>query len=191
MKRIVALVAVLTLIMTMFAFSTAALASYTVYSACPNGKPLNVRTGPGKNYPTNGSYWYGEYFEVNGDVGNGWLQLSDGSGYVQASLTSRTDPGEYDPSKYQKKESTDSGSSLNGIFKQARLVTPYNITLKGVRASGSANIRWAPSKQSTLQKACAPGKEMRVIAELGSDWFQVEDPLTGSVGFVNKAYVNK
>ena len=50
-KRIVALVAVLTLVMTMFILPTTASAIYTAYSNCNNGKPLNVRSGPGSNTP--------------------------------------------------------------------------------------------------------------------------------------------
>ena len=199
MKRILALIAVMTLIMTMFVFTTTASAYYAVYSACPNGKPLNIRSGPGKEYSVIGKVPYGDAIYALGNVG-GWLQLND-NGYVQASLTTTNYPGAYDPSKYQKKNSgsstssgSSSGSSSSGVYalyKKAKTVTPYLITLKSARSSGSANVRWAPSKQAPLMKAYAPGKEMRVIAELGSDWFQVEDPMTGEVGYVNKAYVVK
>ena len=47
-KRILSLVAAVVMLMTMFALTTSASAIYTVYSACENGKPLNVRSGPGK-----------------------------------------------------------------------------------------------------------------------------------------------
>ena len=41
-----------------------------------------------------------------------------------------------------------------------------------------------------LLKAYPAGSQVRVIAEL-TNWYQVEDPLTGVVGFVNTAYVTK
>ena len=44
-KRILSLLAVVAVLMAMFAFTTTASAYYRVYSACPNGKPLNIREG--------------------------------------------------------------------------------------------------------------------------------------------------
>ncbi len=186
-KRIVSLVIVVALAMTLLA-STAMAWEYR-YSACSNGKPLNVRSGPSKSYPVIGSIPYGEQVGVDHDLGNGWSELIWGSvpGYAMTSLMTKSKPGPYTPGQ----GGSSDGGSLNNLFKKAKEVTPYTITLKGVRASGSANVRWAPSKQSTLQRAYAPGKEMTVIAELGTDWYQVQDPSSGAVGFVNKAYVNK
>ena len=186
-RRIVALVAVLTLVLTMFIIPTTAGAIYDAYSCCSNGKPLNVRSGPGKEYPCIGSIPYGQMVGVDHDLGNGWSELIWGSvpGYAMTSLMSRTDPGPYDPSKHQsKKTSTDTSgeSALNKIFKQARFVSPYTVTLKGSRGSGTVNVRWAPSKNSTLIEAYPAGTTMQVIAELG-DWSQIVDPITGVTGF--------
>ena len=194
-KRILSLVMILTLIMTLAAaVPTTASAIYTAYSACNNGKALNVRSGPGKEYPVIGSIPYGEQTAVDHDLGNGWSELVWGSvpGYAMTGLMSRMKPAPYvAPTNKQddNKTAATGNTPLNNLFLQARMVTPYNIVLKGARASGSANVRWAPSKASTLLKAYPAGTEMKVIAELGAEWFQVEDPLTGAVGFVNNAYV--
>lgn len=191
-KRILALVAVMTLLMTMIILPTTASAWYTAYSNCSNGKPLHVRKGPGKEYPIIGNIPYRQEIGVDHDLGNGWSELIWGSvpGYAMTSLMSKKDPGPYDPNRKPVTPAKPS-ESLNKIFSQARIVTPYFITLKTARASGSANVRWAPSKSSKLLRAYAAGQEMRVIAELGKDWYQVEDPISGVVGFVNKTYVNK
>ena len=63
--------------------------------------------------------------------------------------------------------------------------------LYGTRGSGSVNVRWAPSLDSTLIQAYAYGSTMQVIADLG-DWYQVTDPVTGITGFVMKkfAFIN-
>lgn len=190
-KRILSLVAVMMLVMTMFAMTTTASAIYTAYSNCSNGQPLNVRSGPGKEYPVIGTIKYRDQIAVDHDLGNGWSELVWGSipGYAMTGLMSRTDPGPYNPSRKQQTVTTT--NSLNTIFSKARIVSPYTITTKTVRASGSANLRWAPSKTSTLLRAYPAGQELRVIAELGNDWYQVEDPLTGIVGFLNKAYVRQ
>ena len=190
-KRILSLVAVVALLMTMFAFTTSASAIYIVYSHCSNGKPLIVRSGPGKNYEAIGSYPYGEEIHIDHDLGNGWLEVIRGSvpGYVMASLTSRTYPGPYVPSP-KPAGSTTSEPGYNSIFATARLVTPYTVTLTATRNSrGVANVRWAPSKKATLLKTLPAGTQVQVIAEMGK-WYQVTDP-TGAVGFVNTAYISK
>jgi uncharacterized protein YgiM (DUF1202 family) len=191
-KRILSLVAIVTLLVTMFAFMTSASAIYTAYSHCDNGKPLNVRSGPGKNYDIVGKYDYGEAIAIDHDLGNGWSEVVWGSvpAYVMTSLITRTYPGKYDPSKQKSAATTATG--LNAIFEKAKFVTPYTVTLQPTRTSkGSANVRWAPSKSATLLKAYGSGTQMTVLAEFGSNWYQVQDPVAGTVGFVNTAYVVK
>ena len=95
-KRIISLMAVVVLLAAMFAFTTTASAYYCVYSHCPNGKPLNVREGPGKEYPVIGKVPYGDPIYIIGETSPGWYQLND-LGYVQASLTSNSYPGPYVP----------------------------------------------------------------------------------------------
>jgi uncharacterized protein YgiM (DUF1202 family) len=82
-------------------------------------------------------------------------------------------------------------ADLEKVYATARTVEPYLITLKATeRSKGVANVRWAPSKTSKLLKAYPAGTQLRVIAELDK-WYQVEDPMTNQVGFVNTAYVVK
>ena len=187
-KRILALLAVMALLMTMFALTSSASAYYAVYSHCKNGKPLNIRSGPGKEYESIGKVPYGEAIYVIGETYPGWLQLND-VGYVQAALTCRDYPGPYVPSP-KPAGSTTSEPGYNSIFATARLVTPYTVTLTATRNSrGVANVRWAPSKKATLLKTLPAGTQVQVIAEMGK-WYQVTDP-TGAVGFVNTAYISK
>jgi len=190
-KRIVALVAVLTLVLTLFILPETALAYYEVYSCCSNGKPLNVRSGPGKEYPVVGSFAYGEKFAIDHDLGNGWSEVIWGSvpGYVMTSLTSRKDPGPYRPTPKPKPEPTPAGGdSLNKVFRKAKIVAPYNVTLRGTRGTGSVNVRWAPSTDSALIQTYAYGSTMQVIAEMG-DWSQVVDPVTGLTGFAMSKFL--
>ncbi len=192
-KRILSLLAVVAVLMAMFAFTTTASAYYRVYSACPNGKPLNIREGPGKDYAVIGSYSYGAEIYVIGETYPGWLQLND-YGFVQASMTTSYNPGPYvPPTPRPQPQPTPKNTepSLNKIFDTARTVKPYIITLKATQKSKNrANVRWAPLKTATLLRAYEEGTEMKVIAELDK-WYQVEDLETGEVGFVNTAYVVK
>ena len=192
MRRLFALLLILTMLLTMFAFVPSAFASYTVYSHCGNGKALNVREGPGKDYWIMDRIPYGNPIEVDGETDPGWLHVTSG-GYVQASLTSRTYPGPYVPSPTPTtKPSTNTETDYNSLFASARFVTPYTVRLTATQNSkGVANVRWAPSKKATLQKAYPSGSQVRVLAELGTAWYQVMDPLTEMVGFVNKAYISR
>ena len=193
-KRILSLVAAVVMLMTMFALTTSASAIYTVYSACENGKPLNVRSGPGKQYEVIGSISYGEQIPIDHDVGNGWLEVVWGSvpGYVMKSLTVRNNPGKYvPPTNKDTKKTEEESEGYNSLFSSAKLVSPYTVTLKATQASkGLANLRWAPSKSATLLKSFPEGSQVTVLAEL-KNWYQVSDPVSGVVGFINTAYVSK
>ena len=190
-KRIISLLAIVVLLMATFAFTTAASADYVVFSHCGNGKALNVRQGPGKEYPVVDKIPYGNEIWVIGETSPGWLQLND-YGYVQASLTSVYYPGPYvPPTPTPTPDPNKKKAELEKVYATAKTVEPYLITLKAtVRSKGVANVRWAPSKSSKLLKAYPAGTQLRVIAELDK-WYQVEDPLTNQVGFVNTAYVVK
>ena len=190
-KRIISLMAVVVLLAAMFAFTTTASAYYCVYSHCPNGKPLNVREGPGKEYPVIGKVPYGDPIYIIGETSPGWYQLND-LGYVQTSLTSNSYPGPYvPPAPTPTADPNKKKADLEKVYASARTVEPYLITLKATeRSKGVANVRWAPSKTSKLLKAYPAGTQLRVIAELDK-WYQVEDPMTNQVGFVNTAYVVK
>jgi hypothetical protein len=78
---------------------------------------------------------------------------------------------------------------LNTIVQNARFVEPYNITVTPTRASGWVYLRWVPSRNAQKITTYPGGTEVRVIAEM-KDWYQVEDPATGVVGFVNSSYVH-
>ena len=189
-KRLISLLAVVVLLMAVFATVASAAGYYPVYSHCRNGKPLNVRSGPSKDYPVIDKVPYGDAIYVIGETSPGWLQLND-FGYVQASLTSRTYPGPYvPPAPTPTPDPNKSKDNLDSIYASAKSVDPYLVTLKATpKSKGLANVRWAPTKTSKLLKAYPEGTQVRVIAELNK-WYQVEDPLTGAVGFVNTAYVD-
>ena len=189
-KRFAAVMLVMALIMTMFILPNTAGAIYEAYSCCSNGKPLNVREGPGKEYRVIGTIRYGERTAVDHDLGNGWSELVWGSvpGYVMTSLLSRTNPGPYRPTPAPAPTAAPSGASaLNQVFSRAQFVVPFMVTLRGTRGSGSANVCWAPSTDCNLIQAYAYGTTLQVIADMG-DWYQVTDPVTGVTGFAMKKF---
>ena len=188
-KRFTAVAAALVLIVSVLVLPTTALAYYEAYSCCSNGKPLNVRSGPGKDYPAIGGIRYGDPITVDHDLGNGWSEIFWGNqaAYVMTALMSRTYPGPYQPAPTQAPSTTAGAASLNSIFQLARFVVPYTVTLRGTRGSGSVNVRWAPSTDCSLLQTYAYGSTLQVIAEMG-EWYQVVDPMTGITGFVMRKF---
>ncbi len=49
-------------------------------------------------------------------------------------------------------------------------------------------MRWIPSRYSRQIATYSANQQLTVIAEL-KDWYQVQDPATGRVGFVYKSYI--
>ena len=110
---------------------------------------------------------------------------------MQASLTSKTYPGPYVPPEVKPVAPDEEAdpTEYNGLFAKAIQVTPYTVTLQATQKSkGLANVRWAPSKKSTLLRSYLSGTQILVIAEL-KNWYQVYDASTNTVGFVHSAYV--
>ena len=183
----------------------------TYYVKTGDGKTVNVRYTDQKGYEILARLKYGSKVDVMAFTKNGtWAMIHykgktmqgesyDGDAYVMSEFLVP-----YKPEPYQGKSSGSSkgsssssqqtgasNSSLNAIFAKAKFVDPYTVTVRPTRASGQVNVRWAPSKSSQLLRAFPSGTQLTVITEFGTDWFQVEDPDTGIVGFLNKAYIVK
>ena len=80
-------------------------------------------------------------------------------------------------------------NEINSEFRTAvRVAQPYRVISRPSRASGWVNLRWAPSTQAERITTCPQGKELLVLSEL-RNWYQVQDPVTGMVGFISRAYV--
>ena len=198
MKRFLTLVIAIMLVMTVLV-STAFADIRWIKTG--NGKPANGRSGPGKDYEYITGVPYGTQVMISGVSANGYtpIVLPAGSDevYVLSRFLVNYDPGVYVPSPSPSKPSGGSGSSTAGVqsdiikeFKAARFVTPYDVTTYHKRASGLINMRWAPSKKAPLIHAYSSGERLLVRAEL-KDWYQVEDPDTGWVGFVRSDFLQK
>ena len=108
-------------------------------------------------------------------------------------------PAPYDPSARPAEPAAKSGRNfdskaattveqINTLLAAAKTVEPYSVTVRPVRASGWVYMRWLPSKNAKLLATYGANQELTVIAEL-KDWYQVQDPSNGSVGFIYKSYI--
>ena len=77
---------------------------------------------------------------------------------------------------------------MNTLLASAKPVTPYTITVRPTRASGWVYMRWLPSRNAAQAATYGANQQLTVLAEL-KDWYQVQDPATGRVGFIYKSYI--
>lgn len=176
------------------AVSTSALAA-TRWIKTGNGKPAAGREGPSRDYALLTYLGYGTQVNTVGKSQNGYtpVQMPGGSdtAYVLTKFLVKSVPGPFVPSEASGSSSSSSAglqSSIVNEFNAARFVTPYEISTYHKRASGLVNMRWAPSEKAKLIHSYPAGERLTVLAEL-KNWYQVQDPETGWVGFIRSDFL--
>ena len=130
---------------------------------------------------------------------NGWaiIDYANTTGYIMYRFLVKEKPAPYSgsgsttPAQKKTAFSTKDASTvtqLNSLIASAKFVTPYTVTVRPARASGWVYMRWFPSKSAAQIATFGANYQLTVLAEL-NDWYQVQDPATGKVGFVYKSYV--
>ena len=188
---------------------TVAFADYygTQWVYTDNGKSLHVRSTPSTGNNIIGSLKYGAEVTVVEIYSNGWAQIlweqnsygEFGVAYVQRRFlvnhkpTSQPAQSNAAPSSGSSTSATDYAkafSMMNDEFKAGKLVAnPFTVYARPSRASGWVNLRWAPSTEAERIATCPQGKALTVIGET-KNWYQVQDPQTGMIGFISKQYVS-
>ena len=172
-----------------------------------NGKSLRVRSTPSTGDNVIGTLKYGAEVTVVQMYSNGWAQIlweqndygEFGTAYVQRRFLVNHKPSSQpvqpsSPSSGTSSDVTDYAkvfTSMNTEFRSAKKVTaPYTVIARPSRASGWVNLRWAPTTEAERIATCKQGKELTVLAEL-KNWYQVQDPETGMIGFISRQYVTR
>ena len=199
MKRTIGLVLAVLLVLLAVAAAAEDGGGKTMWVCTQNGKVLLVRTSMSTKDDSNvaGTLPYRAKVVCYGQM-NGWAVIEycgQHDHYVQYRFLVDHDPGPYNPgstpssstSASSAKEAT-TVAQMNALVESAKFVAPYYVTVRPVRASGWVYMRWFPSKNAAQIATFNANYQLIVIAELG-DWYQVEDPETGKVGFVYKSYV--
>ena len=192
-KRIVSIMLVLMAVVSLWA-PTALAAGSTYYVYTENGGALNVRSAPNTGNNVVNSFPYGTKLDNVTMLGNGWAKviLSSSRGdnvvyvmsrYLVKNLpSSSTTPASTDASK--------AFAAINAEFRTAKKVAvPYTVISRPSRASGWVNLRWAPSTEAERIATCPQGKQLIVLVEM-KNWYQVQDPETGMVGFISRKFVS-
>lgn len=202
MKKTLALVLVLAMALVVFIPTSYAVDTMYVYTE--NGKTLNVRSSPVTGDNVIGHLPYGSQVGVDHFLNNGWACIvwgGAGDAYVQSRFLQWYEPGPKPTPKPTARPTAKPTAApqpavdtllteLNTEFRAARQVATYTVTARPARASGWVNLRWAPSQDTEVITTYNSGEQLNVICEL-LNWYQVEDPETGVVGFIMKNYVSR
>lgn len=170
-----------------------------------NGKSLNVRSTPTTGNNIIGSLKYGAEVTVIQMYANGWAQIlweqneygEFGAAYVQRRYlvnhkpsSKPTPPSPTAAPASGTADLTKAFAAMNAEFATGKQVTPYTVVARPARASGWVNLRWAPSTEAERIVTCKQGKELTVLAET-KNWYQVQDPKTGMIGFISRSYTTR
>ena len=206
-KQIISLL--LIAVMAAMFLPTVAFADYygTQWVYTDNGKSLNVRSTPSTGNNIIGSLKYGAEVTVVEMYSNGWAQIlweqnaygEFGVAYVQRRFLVNHKPTSQPAQSSTAPASGDTAaavdlakafSTMNDEFRTGKLVAnPFTVYARPSRASGWVNLRWAPSTEAERIATCSQGKALTVIGET-KNWYQVQDPQTGMIGFISRQYVS-
>lgn len=207
-KRLISLVLIAMVMAVCLPVVSGAQAEYTRWVYTENGRSLNVRSQPSTGNNEIGSLKYGDRVNVINTLSNGWTTISwvhadNYVAYVQTRFLVDYQPAPWKPASSKASTSTGTTSSsssvsyekivseMNAEFASAKKVNvPYAVTSRPSRATGWVNLRWAPTTQAERITTCPQGKTLTVLAEL-RNWYQVEDPATGMIGFISRQYVSR
>ena len=193
----------LTLLLTA-AFASSALAE-TMYVSTQDGDPLNVRSQPFISPDTLlGSIPNHSPVQVLFIDSNGWAKIEyypeDGGmvyAYVSSRYLSYDQNGYYHtaqanvppPTAIPKETEDKSMAQLNAELKTIKTVdVSFTVLVRPSRASGRVNLRWAPNNKTRAIRSYPANYKLTVIGET-ANWYQVQDPAEGSIGFISKKLV--
>ncbi len=172
--------------------SCAALADngYIMFVYTEDQGTLNVRSSMNTGNNVIGALPFGTPVHVY-NFYSGWAMIdyNNSNAFVMSRYLVQNQPGSVTPAPAPVPTPGTSLEDINREFKSAvRVYMPYTVVARPARASGWVNLRWAPSTKTEVITTCRQGKELTVIAEL-QNWYQVQDPMTGMVGFISRSYV--
>ena len=196
-KRLVPLL--LALAVLVMALVPAAVADSAVkYVYTRNGKPLNVRAWPDVNSALLGKIPVGTSVTVESYSGNyTWanIRYNGQSAYVMTQYLVDVYPGGggVTPSPVPVTPGGNTNyqniiTSMENEFKTYRVVEPYTVLAKPVRATGWVNLRYVPSTDFGHADNLYANTQLTVIAET-RNWLQVRRVDTGVTGYVMRQYV--
>ena len=199
MKKVIGMMLAVMMLAALVTSAMADSQGREMYVYTQNGKGLYVRSSMSAADKSNiiGSLPYGsKVFTYGGQSGWTYIEIGSLSGYVMSRFLVKNKPAPYtpsgnptpDPSRNFDTRSATTVEQINTLLASAKPVTPYMVTVRPTRSSGWVYLRWIPSRYAAQVASYGSNQQLTVIAEL-KDWFQVQDPTTGRVGFIYKSYL--
>lgn len=203
MKKLIGLLLAMALLAALAMPAMAEDQGKDMYVYTQNGKDLLVRSSMSTTEDNVvGSLPFGAKVITYGSPQPGWTVIDYGNGsfsaYVMSRFLVKSKPTGGKPSGSKSSSGTDSKNfdttsattveQINTLLASAKAIEPYSATVRPVRASGWVYMRWIPSRHGKQIATYGANQQLTVIAEL-KDWYQVQDPATGRVGFVYKSYI--
>ena len=217
MKRTLALVMVLAIIVSIFAIVPSAYAKkkeklakhYYVYTS--SGHDLSLRAKPSTNSKCLLKIPFGDEFYVFEVVNSEWMYGHWGGqpGYVKrrnlvtkkpskptakptAKPTKKPAKPTPKPTKKpaEKNEAQIELDEMNAELRSERTVEPFTVAVRPSRATGWVNFRVGPGTVASRITTFEDGKELQVVAET-THWYRATDPATGRTGYIAKAYTTE
>ena len=193
MKRILAIALIAAVLMiTLFSVVTSADNGWIMFVYTENRGTLHVRSSMSTGNNIIGELNFGEAVHVL-NYYSGWalINYNNSNAYVMSRYLVYNQPTAPITPTPTPAPADNSLNEINSEFKTAmRVYQPYIVVARPSRASGWVNLRWAPSTKAERIITCHQGKELLVLAEL-RNWYQVQDPETGMVGFISRNYVSR
>lgn len=190
MKRSVTILLVLTMLMTALLpvmGASAMIAPQYVYTS--NGKGLNIRSGPSKDYEVIGSIPYGAMVDSYQYYDGVWAYVTyrGTSGFAMCRYFVPEKPAPLPKPQPQPTAKPGGGGSSGDIFKGFTKAS-YYVTVRPSTPSGFVNLRWAPTKSHGIQNTYYAGYPLRVLAQNGT-WAQVYDETNDICGFMMMSFL--
>jgi uncharacterized protein YgiM (DUF1202 family) len=186
-KRIVPfLLALAVLIAAMIPAATAGGTVKYVYTR--NSKPLNVRSWPSVNAALLGTIPNGRTVTVeNYTADYAWavITFEGKTAYVMSQYL--VDASPVYPTPVPGGDTQNIISAMENEFRTYRVVSPYTVLAKPVRATGWVNLRYVPSTEFGHADNLYANTQLTVVAET-ANWLQVRKNDTGVTGYVMRQY---
>ena len=153
------------------------------YVSTSNGKGLNMRSGPSKDYSVVTSIPYGAMMDYTEYYDEAWSYVTykGNSGYVMSRYLSSTQPT-------SKPSPTPTPAPASGISYKSFVKADYYVSVRPSTPSGFVNLRWAPSKSTDVYTIYYAGATLHVLSQNNS-WAQVIEESTGICGFMMRNFL--
>ena len=197
MKKFVSILAAAVLLMTMAASLASAQTiggQGTMFVCTQNGGRLNVRSEPriGDNVIGQLDYGTAVFVKVfNGD----WcgIQFNSVIGWVQSRFLQWSAPAPKPapaptPAPAPAPDPDPEDDPGQEELQNEVAITPVQVQVVAGRASGWADMRTLPSRDSRRVEYCTDGTQLTAFAET-PNWFHVTDPASGSIGYIRKDFL--